>query len=127
LSLLPGAFACLGHTGGVPVATATRTNSRVIEVAAGQTFDGGWARYDRGSGACNDQAEGGDADAVFLLRRGAKLRNVIIGRNQAEGVHCDGPCTLEFVWFEDVCEDAVTVVCSAVRSRLDNLRMLTFV
>ena len=51
----------------------------------------------------------GDADAVFLLRSGATLRNVIIGKNQAEGVHCDGPCTLEFVWFEDVCEDAITV------------------
>ena len=58
------------------------------------------------------------------------MRNAIIGKNQAEGVHCDGPCTLEFVWyvsvysrlgednmnnrshhcyrFEDVCEDAIT-------------------
>jgi len=51
----------------------------------------------------------GDADAVFLLRSGATLKNAIIGKNQAEGVHCDGPCTLEFVWFEDVCEDAITI------------------
>jgi pectate lyase len=51
----------------------------------------------------------GDSDAVFLLRSGATLRNVIIGANQAEGVHCDGPCHLEFVWFEDVCEDAITI------------------
>ncbi|KAK6216344.1 hypothetical protein LQW54_003547 [Pestalotiopsis sp. IQ-011] len=84
-------------------------NSAVIVIAAGTTFDGGWAKYDRGSGACNEQAEGGDADAVFLLRSGATLKNVIIGKNQAEGVHCDGPCTLEFVSFEDVCEDAITV------------------
>ncbi|KAG8778370.1 hypothetical protein FRC15_010840 [Serendipita sp. 397] len=40
---------------------------------------------------------------------GATLQNVIIGKNQAEGVHCSGPCTLKFVWFEDVCEDAITV------------------
>jgi pectate lyase len=59
LALIPGALACLGWEGGIPVATSTKTNSKVIEVAAGQTFDGGWARYDRGSGACNDQAEGG--------------------------------------------------------------------
>lgn len=39
----------------------------------------------------------GDADAVFLLEKGATLRNVIIGKNQMEGVHCLGPCTLEFV------------------------------
>jgi hypothetical protein len=44
----------------------------------------------------------GDADAVFLLESGATLQNVIIGKNQQEGVHCNGPCTLKFVWFEDV-------------------------
>lgn len=109
---LPLAVACLGYEGGVPTATKTVTNSKVVEIAAGTVFDGGWARYDRGSGACNEQAEGGDADAVFLLRSGATLKNVIIGKNQAEGVHCDGPCTLEFVWFEDVCEDAITIVSS---------------
>jgi len=53
-------------------------------------WTGGWKKYDRGSGACNDQAEGGDADAVFLLEGGATLQNVIIGKNQAEGVHCKG-------------------------------------
>lgn len=37
------------------------------------------------------------------------MKNVIIGKNQAEGVHCNGPCTLEFVWWEDVCEDALTI------------------
>jgi hypothetical protein len=54
----------------------------------------------------------GPADAVFYLHSGATLKNVIIGKNQAEGVHCDGPCTLQFVWFEDVCEDAITIVSS---------------
>lgn len=133
-ALLPAALACNAYTGGVPTPTSSKTNSAVIEIAAGQVFDGGWARYDRGSGACNDQAEGGkistppfqtpfkpllllttqlttpgDSDAVFLLHSGATLRNVIIGANQAEGVHCSGPCNLEFVWFEDVCEDAITI------------------
>lgn len=58
-ALVPAALACNAYTGGVPTATSTKTNSKVIEVAAGTVFDGGWARYDRGSGACNDQAEGG--------------------------------------------------------------------
>lgn len=52
----------------------------------------------------------GDSDAVFLLESGATLQNVIIGKNQMEGVHCLGACTLRFVWFEDVCEDAITIV-----------------
>lgn len=59
LAALPAAFACNGYTGGVPVPTKTVTSSSVIEVKAGQTYDGGWAKYDRGSGACNEQAEGG--------------------------------------------------------------------
>lgn len=61
VALLPSALACLGYTGGVPTAVGTKTNSKVITVAAGATYDGGWYRYDRGSGACNDQAEGGKA------------------------------------------------------------------
>ncbi|QRW10003.1 pectate lyase [Ceratobasidium sp. AG-Ba] len=73
------------------------------------TFDGGNVRYDRGSGACTGQKEGGDKDAVFILQSGATLQNVVIGANQAEGVHCLGPCTLKNVWFEDVCEDAITI------------------
>lgn len=127
IALLPTVLACNGYTGGVPAAVGTKTNSKVIEVAAGQTFDGKWYRYDRGSGACTGQTEGGSADAVFLLKEGATLRNVIIGKNQvglllamisrkeltdsfqAEGVHCQGHCRLEFVWFEDVCEDAISI------------------
>ncbi|QRV97728.1 pectate lyase [Ceratobasidium sp. AG-Ba] len=73
------------------------------------TFDGGNVRFDRGKGACNGQNEGGDKDAVFILESGATLKNVVIGADQAEGVHCLGPCDLINVWFEDVCEDAITI------------------
>ncbi|KAF1972757.1 pectate lyase [Bimuria novae-zelandiae CBS 107.79] len=109
LTLLPAAMACNAYTGGVPKATETKSNSKVIEVPAGKVYDGLWARYDRGSGACSGQSEGGWEDAVFYLHAGATLKNAIIGKNQAEGVHCDGHCNLEFVWFEDVCEDAISI------------------
>ncbi|KAF4443440.1 pectate lyase [Fusarium acutatum] len=46
---------------------------------------------------------------MLILEDGATLRNVIIGPGQAEGVHCKGTCTLENVWFEGVCEDAITL------------------
>jgi hypothetical protein len=59
-ALFSTALACKGHTGGVPKAVGTRTNSAVIEVAAGKVFDGQWYRYDRGNGACNSQTEGGN-------------------------------------------------------------------
>ncbi|KAK0625756.1 putative pectate lyase E [Lasiodiplodia hormozganensis] len=71
------------------------------------TFDGGLKTYDRGV-SCTGQKEGGNKDAVFLLEDGATLKNVIIGKNQIEGIHCLGSCTLENVWWEAVCEDALT-------------------
>ncbi|KAH7334289.1 pectate lyase-domain-containing protein [Rhizoctonia solani] len=86
-----------------------KTSSLSAPMTVKGTFDGGNVRYDRGSGACSGQKEGGDKDAVFLLENGATLKNVVIGANQAEGVHCKGSCNIYNVWFEDVCEDAITL------------------
>lgn len=63
-----------------------------MRIKAGQTFTPpkAYTRYERGAGACTGQKEGGDKDAVFLLEEGATLKNVVIGANQAEGVHCLG-------------------------------------
>jgi hypothetical protein len=33
---------------------------------------------------------------------------VVIGPNNGEGVHCLGTCTLNNIWWTDVCEDAAT-------------------
>ena len=88
------------------------------------TFDGGMKRFDRGGKSycrtrisivltttvsCGGQAEGGDKDAVFLVQSGGTVKNVIIGANQNEGIHCLGPCTIQNVWWEAVCEDALTI------------------
>ncbi|KAH7103514.1 pectate lyase C [Auriculariales sp. MPI-PUGE-AT-0066] len=104
-----------------PSAPATSHLSAPITIAAGATFTptSAYTRYDRGSGACNGQSEGGDADAVFLLQEGATLSRVIIGANQSEGVHCLGSCTLDHVYFEDVCEDAITIKQTSGTSRIN--------
>ncbi|OLN97696.1 putative pectate lyase F 4 [Colletotrichum chlorophyti] len=105
----PTVSACVGKDA-LPSATETISNSKPIEVAAGETYDGKMARFDRGAGACKAQTEGGQADTVFLLRKGATLKNAIIGKDQMEGVYCiGGGCTIENVWFEDVCEDAISI------------------
>ncbi|KAK3675807.1 hypothetical protein LTR78_004448 [Recurvomyces mirabilis] len=93
---------------GMPASSGTTALSAVKTIAAGQTFDGGMKVYDRGV-SCTGQAEGGDSDAVFILEKGATLKNVIIGPRQIEGVHCNGGCKLENVWWSAVCEDAFTV------------------
>ncbi|KFA80661.1 hypothetical protein S40288_01775 [Stachybotrys chartarum IBT 40288] len=93
-----------------PSATGSTSFPTASVIAANQVFDGRMALFDRrgSAGDCNGQAEQDEAAAVFILEPGATLRNAIIGPAQAEGVHCRGPCVLENVWWEDVCEDAAT-------------------
>ncbi|KAF4962450.1 hypothetical protein FSARC_9479 [Fusarium sarcochroum] len=110
---MPAVMACVAKDA-LPSATETISGDEPIEVPAGEVFDGEGRRYDRGTGACKEQTEGGkilcQADTVFILREGATLRNVIIGKDQMEGVYClGGGCTIENVWFEDVCEDAISI------------------
>ncbi|KAI8179649.1 hypothetical protein K4K54_002952 [Colletotrichum sp. SAR 10_86] len=110
LGALPTTFACLGYEGGLPTPTENRQISAPIYVKSGEVFDGGWAKYDRNPTSCREQEEGGESDTAFVLEKGATLRNVIIGKTAGEGVYClGGGCTIEFVWFEDVCEDAISV------------------
>ncbi|KAM0480156.1 hypothetical protein ACHAP7_005371 [Fusarium lateritium] len=91
-----------GGAGGSSVLDAPMT------IAAGESFDGGNAIFDRGV-SCTGQEEGGDSDAVFILEKGATLSNVRIGPNQIEGVHCNGGCTLNNVVWDAVCEDAFSI------------------
>ncbi|KAL0061066.1 hypothetical protein AAF712_012129 [Marasmius tenuissimus] len=98
-----------------PSPPKTSTLSKPMTVTG--TFDGGNVRFDRGSGACTS-GEGGQADAVFILQSGATLQNVVIGANQKEGVHCNGPCNLYNVWWEDVCEDAATILQTSGQSNI---------
>ena len=95
-------------SGSVPASSGTSALPAAKTVAAGQTFDGGMVMFDRGT-SCTGQSEGGDKDAVFQIENGGTLSNVIIGPNQIEGVHCQGACTLNNVWWSAVCEDAFTI------------------
>jgi pectate lyase len=93
-----------------PTSTGSVTNSSAIVVRAGTVFDGKMKTYQRSDIKCTGQSEGGAADAMFIVEAGATLKNVIIGANQREGVHCDKHgCTIENVWWNDVCEDALTI------------------
>ncbi|KAL5521796.1 hypothetical protein ACEPAF_2544 [Sanghuangporus sanghuang] len=95
----------------LPSSPASSWLDATYTIASGETFapEQDFTLYDRGSSACEDQSEGGDSAAVFVLEEEATLSNVIISANQAEGIHCLGSCTLYNVWFEDVCEDAITI------------------
>ncbi|KAK3291617.1 pectate lyase-domain-containing protein [Chaetomium fimeti] len=99
----------VGVTTTLPKSSGAVATNKPINVPAGETYDGGMQNFDRSPRVCQDQSETGEAEAMFVLQDGATLSNVIIGPNQAEGVHCKGTCTLINVWFEDVCEDAISL------------------
>ncbi|KAJ6258618.1 hypothetical protein Dda_6665 [Drechslerella dactyloides] len=96
-----------GVTRSLPASAGAVSSPSAIVVSG--SFDGGMRKYDRSPKVCAEQDETGEADAMFILEAGATLSNVIIGPNQAEGVHCRGTCTLNNVWWADVCEDALTL------------------
>lgn len=71
-------------------------------------LDGKLKRY-AGAGALGGGGQDEGQDPLFLLADGATLENVILGAPAADGIHCEGSCTLHNVWWEDVGEDAATL------------------
>lgn len=98
-----------------PTPGANRPVPQTIEVSG--TFDGKLERFS-GTGALGggDQNEG--QDPLFELADGAVLKNVVLGAPAADGIHCNGSCTLENVWWEDVGEDAATLRGSSTSQRM---------
>lgn len=88
-----------------PQPSGERPVTRTIEVSG--SHDGGLTRY-YGSGDLGGGGQGEGQDPLFTLADGAVLKNVILGAPAADGIHCQGSCTLENVWWEDVGEDAAT-------------------
>ena len=94
----------------LPAYTSSTTTSSTITISG--TKDYGMQRFcaDPNTLGPGDQSE--SQKPVFMLSKGAVLKNVIIGGSgcsAADGVHCEsGSCTLENVWIGDVGEDAIT-------------------
>lgn len=99
----PSSFSSLTKRASIPIPSSKGSETFKEPKVISGTFDGGLKTYGRGV-SCTGQAEGGDSDAVFSLSDGATLKNVIIGKDQIEGIHCQGSCKLENVWWAAVCE-----------------------
>ncbi|KUF83307.1 hypothetical protein AM588_10000519 [Phytophthora nicotianae] len=93
-----------------PTSTGMVQYSEARVIKAGEVFDGKMQTFERSDVSCEGQTESGADTAVFKMEPGATLKNAIIGKNQMEGVHCDKhDCTIENVWWDDVCEDALSI------------------
>lgn len=89
------------YTFPLPESQGSETFKEPKEVT--DVFDDGMKTYGCGV-ECTGQEEGGESDAVFIIKEGGTLKNAIIGADQIEGVHCQDACTIENVWWEAVCE-----------------------
>ena len=97
-------------TGASCRSTGSVSLSKTQVVRAGQVFDGGCRTFNP-TFSDGGQAEG--QDPVFLVEKGGVLKNVIIGRNGADGIHIYGDATVDNITWTDVGEDALTVKAAA--------------
>jgi pectate lyase len=72
------------------------------------TYDGTMRRF-VGTGPLGTSGQNEDQGPLFNLANGATLQNAILGNPAADGIHCEGTCTLKNIWWEDVGEDAATL------------------
>lgn len=79
-----------------------------IVVKAGETFDGGGKTY-TASSKLGDGGQSEDQKPLFILEDGASLKNVVLGDNEADGIHTHGDAKLDNVHWTDVGEDALTM------------------
>ncbi|MBQ0826739.1 pectate lyase [Streptomyces sp. RG38] len=93
------------HAATWPTANGSQGVSATISVSG--TKDYGMTRL-YGTGALGSGSQDEDQGPILQLAPGAVLKNVIIGAPAADGIHCQGSCTLQNVWWEDVGEDAAT-------------------
>ena len=72
------------------------------------TYDGGMRRF-VGTGPLGTSGQNEDQGPLFNVANGGTLQNAILGNPAADGIHCEGTCTLKNIWWEDVGEDAATL------------------
>jgi pectate lyase len=68
--------------------------------------------YDFGGATLGTSCDGDDEDQepVVLLKDGAEIYNLkIASGGGADGIHCEGTCTMHGITWLDVCEDAATM------------------
>lgn len=65
-----------GLTTKLPASSGAVSTSVAITVSG--SFDGGMKKYDRYPVVCEEQTETGEDDAIFVLKSGATLSNVIV-------------------------------------------------
>jgi pectate lyase len=101
-----------------------RTSTTVLKNAA-QGGKDVWDFNNQKIGVNNtEDCDGGEGQkTVFEVEDGVTVRNLIIAGGIAggNGIVCKGNCTLEYVYWEDICEDAATNSKDGATMRLNHV------
>ena len=89
--------------------------SKTIEVLKGKSFDGLNKTY-IATDALGDGGQSENQQPIFLIHDGGAIRDVIIDKDGADGIHCLGDCIIENVFWLKVGEDAATLKASKENS-----------
>jgi hypothetical protein len=98
-----------------PTANGSKNLGSGIKVGGSEVYDGGMAVHEGSLEDCS----AGDQDSVDPLievANGGTVKNVIMGKKVGDGIHCLGSCTIENVWFPNVCDDAISAMGSGTVS-----------
>jgi hypothetical protein len=92
-----------------PTANGSTNLGNGMSVGAGQVYDGGMAVHE---GSLEDCSTGDQdsTDPLIDVADGGTVRKVIMGTRVGDGIHCQGSCTIENVWFPNVCDDAISAL-----------------
>jgi len=73
------------------------------------TYDGKMALHE---GTLNDCSAGdqGSTKPILDVADGGTVKNVIFSVHVGDGIHCEGSCTIDNVWFNYVCDDAISML-----------------
>ncbi len=106
-NLQPASTAPSNSRGSNCVSTGSVTVSSTIVVTSG-VYDGNCKTFNPTS-ALGDGGQAEGQKPVFRIENGTTLKNVIIGKNGADGIHLYNGGTLDNIRWTDIGEDALTV------------------
>jgi hypothetical protein len=92
-----------------PSSSGSRNLGSGITVGGGEVYDG---QMNQINGSLENCAAGDQdsVDPLIEVENGGTVKNLVMGPNVGDGIHCLGSCTIENVWFPNVCDDAISIM-----------------
>ncbi|MES1164414.1 MAG: pectate lyase [Verrucomicrobiota bacterium] len=91
-----------------PTASGTPVSISGTKTVSG-VYDGKMALHDGDQNDCTN-GDQSSTHAIIEIADGGTVKNVVFGAHVGDGIHCLGTCTIDNVWFQYICDDAITML-----------------